>query len=137
MTATALNPTQTETIQVLVRTVLPDTRALYVSGSAASGQRNEVSDIDLGILASGPVDPQVRTALREELEDALQTDVDVIDLHRASTVPRAQVVAGGVLLYDGDPRLRERLEGHAQSAQPVGRPAGSAGSPNQGHPIKV
>ena len=74
--------------------------ALYVFGSASSGQRGAASDIDLAILNSEPIEPAQLYRDARALEATL--DVDLVDLLAASTVLKKEVIAGGRLLYSSD-----------------------------------
>jgi predicted nucleotidyltransferase len=61
---------------------LQDARVFFF-GSRVTGGGNERSDVDVGILAKGPIPARVWLALQEALED-LPTlySVDLVDFHR-------------------------------------------------------
>lgn len=95
---------------------LPEAVAIYLYGSLATGQAGPASDVDLAVLAAEPIAPERLARAREALAEALRRDVDVVDLRRASTVMRAQVVSTGRLLRDADPSCREDFETTVYSA---------------------
>ena len=78
-------------------------RAAYVFGSQASGESGPESDLDLAILVDAKPDPDLILAIKGDLSTALHLDVDLVDLVRANTVTRAQVIANGELLCAKDP----------------------------------
>ncbi len=99
-----------------VSETLPEVVAAYLFGSRATGSAAPASDVDLAVLAPVPLDVEQLAVARERLAERLGRDVDLVDLGRASTVMRAQVVSTGRLLLDADPPLRERFETTAYSA---------------------
>ena len=68
------------------------------------------SDIDYAVLLARPLDAVERFDLQEDVARALRRSVDLVDLRRASTVLRMQVVASGVAVAVGDAIERERFE---------------------------
>jgi predicted nucleotidyltransferase len=100
----------------LVTAAVPDTIALYRFGSTVTGATHAESDIDLAILAAHPLDPVFRFDLQEELAVRLRRPVDLVDLRRASTVMRVQVIARGTVLAVFDRPAMERFEAYAYSA---------------------
>jgi predicted nucleotidyltransferase len=108
-------PGDAELLRALEGT-LPEAVAVYLYGSLAAGQAGPRSDVDLAVLAAEPIAPERLARAREALAEALRRDVDVVDLRRASTVMRAQVVSTGRLLRDADPSYREAFETTVYSA---------------------
>jgi uncharacterized protein len=68
------------------------------------------SDVDYAVLARRPLEAVERVDLQEDVARALRRSVDLVDLRRASTVLRMQVVASGVAVAVGDAIERERFE---------------------------
>jgi len=99
-----------------LRECLPGLIAVYRFGSSAGGQTHAKSDIDVAFLASAPLDPVARFELQERLAARLRRDVDLVDLQRASTVMRMQVISTGSLLAVFDAVRQEEFEDHAYSA---------------------
>jgi uncharacterized protein len=81
---------------------LPDVVAIYVFGSAATGQAGPTSDLDLAVLTRRPIEPRLLYDVARSLEVALGTDVDLVDLLRASTVLKKEVIADGHLIHEAD-----------------------------------
>jgi predicted nucleotidyltransferase len=108
-----------EKMAALVETLIalvPEATTVYLFGSEASGQASASSDLDLAVLAAESIAPARIAKAREALAEAVRRDVDLIDLTRASTVMRAQVVSRGTILRDADPGERERFEARVYSA---------------------
>jgi len=99
-----------------VAETLPDVMAVYLFGSFATDAANASSDIDLAVLAAAPIVAEQLARAREFLSERLRRDVDLLDLGRASTVMRAQVVSTGRVLLDADPSFREQFETTVYSA---------------------
>jgi len=85
-----------------IRASLPDVMAVYLFGSAASGQMYSGSDIDMAVLADSPVDPERLWKLAQDVAAMVNVEMDLIDLRTASTVMRMQIVEGGKRLYCRD-----------------------------------
>ena len=98
---------------------LPDTLAIYLFGSCASGQARDDSDVDLAVLTVTPVSPQLRWDTAQTLAKLLARDVDLVVLREASTVMRLQVVAHGERLYCRDHAAAGLFETTTFSASPA------------------
>lgn len=103
-------------IAAFLRDAIPGLIAVYRFGSTAGGQARADSDVDIAFLAAAPVDAVERFAVQERLAAQLGGDVDLVDLGRASTVMRMQVVSTGVLLAALDAAAQERFEDLTYSA---------------------
>lgn len=99
-----------ETIVRILTEEVPDLIAVYRFGSTVDGTAREGSDVDVAILGRVPVTGIDRLRVAERLAGALRCDVDVVDLLRASTVLRMQVIGSGVALPMGDERRRGLFE---------------------------
>ena len=93
-----------------LRGVLPDVVAIYRFGSTATGQAGKESDVDIAVLPTAPIEPTFRWNLQERLAVALHRPVDLVDLLRASTVMRMQVLESAILLFERDQSARLRFE---------------------------
>ena len=78
---------------------MPDVVAIYLFGSAATGELRADSDIDLAVLPAAPMPAAQLWSLAQELAVSAGRDVDLINLQSASTVMRAQVISTGKRLY--------------------------------------
>ena len=75
--------------------VVPDCLAIYRFGTWGTKDYRSDSDIDLAVLASSPLDSVVCWDLAQLLAAIAGRDVDLVDLSRAVTVLRMQIVATG------------------------------------------
>jgi predicted nucleotidyltransferase len=97
-----------------ILTCLPTTQAVYLFGSAVTGDLHEESDVDLAVLL--PHDEAKRRGalnlsdLRYQLEDVIGRRVDLINLRRASTVLQHQVLVNGRVLFVADSRAHAEFE---------------------------
>lgn len=82
-----------------IRDHLPAVEAIYIFGSAVSGLLDRTSDIDLAFLSKDKPDAKQVLAIKGDLGLLLKRDIDFVDLFRADTVTKAQVITGGELLY--------------------------------------
>lgn len=69
---------------------------VYLFGSRALGTSRATSDIDIGLLADGPLPDELVARLRDAFEEsAIPYHVDVIDLARVDAGFRAKVLREG------------------------------------------
>lgn len=97
----------------LIKTLLaaiPDCRAIYRFGSWGTDTQRPDSDIDLAVLPARPLDSVHRWELAQALASLAGRDVDLVDLARASTVFRMQVVAHGERWHCADTTEVEQFE---------------------------
>lgn len=97
-------------------TRVPGVIAVYLFGSRARGNGGKQADIDLALLTDVPLAPVARWELQEDLAALAHADVDLVDLLRASTVMRVQVLRDAQLLLDRNPSRRIAFETMALSA---------------------
>ena len=95
---------------------VPSVVAVYAFGSRARGDANGGSDFDVALLAERPLDPKERWGIQQELAVLAGADVDLVDLLRASTVMRVQVLREALLLYESNRAARELFEATAFGA---------------------
>ncbi|MCK6493764.1 MAG: nucleotidyltransferase domain-containing protein [Nitrospira sp.] len=103
------------TIVRFLREHIPDLVAIYQFGSQVRGDATPDSDIDLAILAKRTLPSERLFELGQELAARLGRDVDLLDLKRASTVMRAQVLATGRILDSREGSARAEFEMYAYS----------------------
>ena len=94
----------------VLRDRIGDPIVLYRFGSSVAGTFRAESDLDYALLALRPLGAVERFELQEDVARALRRSVDLVDLRRASTVLRMQVVASGVAVVVGDAIEKERFE---------------------------
>ena len=98
-----------------IRMSIPDLIALYRFGSQAKGTARPGSDVDLAVLARNPIPALRRFEISQELATQLHRDVDLVDLHSASTVMRMQVISTGECLDAPNEPARREFEMYAYS----------------------
>lgn len=91
-----------ESIRAAVLRVLPDIDVIYLFGSRARGDAHADSDLDLAVLSTLPLEPLRRFEAQRELSALLDCDVDLVDLQKATSVLRSEVVNSGTRLFQCD-----------------------------------
>lgn len=86
-----------------LRERFPDLDAIYLFGSAATGQATPQSDLDIALLAPEALDPLQLFDAGLEAARLLDREVDLVDLREASTVLAKEIVGYGRVLYSRDP----------------------------------
>ena len=94
----------------------PNLIAIYLFGSSVQGTPGLESDIDLAILPVQPLNPLERWNLAQDLANLLKREVDLVDLRKASTVMRMQVISSGQYLYESNRQERDRFEDYVFSS---------------------
>lgn len=82
---------------------------IYLFGSYAKGKERPDSDLDLAFLRSKEIDDYQRFLTAQKLASKLNIEVDLIDLKKASTVFKAQIIQGK-LLYAKDKQQQQEFE---------------------------
>ncbi|WCK52711.1 nucleotidyltransferase domain-containing protein [Aneurinibacillus sp. Ricciae_BoGa-3] len=91
-------------VQHLTETICPHTIILF--GSMAKGNLHKESDVDIAFLShQAPTEYEI-FMVAQALADKLGTEVDLVDLNRASTVFQAQIIGKGKILLDREPSRR-------------------------------
>jgi len=78
----------------------PEIRLAFLFGSRASGAAGPESDIDVGVLADTPIDPERKLSLIEALGLELGVPADVVDLHGAPEPVLGEVLRGRRIIGD-------------------------------------
>ncbi|MGY5216063.1 type VII toxin-antitoxin system MntA family adenylyltransferase antitoxin [Clostridium butyricum] len=84
--------------------------SVYLFGSAAKNQLKPESDIDIAFLSFLDVDEYECFMKAQELAEIFKRDVDLIDLKKASTVFKAQIISTSSLIYCNDDVKRAYFE---------------------------
>lgn len=92
---------------------LPDAIAIYLFGSQARGRAHPTSDIDIAVLAHDPIPGLQLFQLAQDLALRLHREVDLVDLRRASTVMRAQILSTGQRVETTDEQAVAEFEMYA------------------------
>ncbi|SIR26155.1 type VII toxin-antitoxin system MntA family adenylyltransferase antitoxin [Halanaerobium kushneri] len=82
---------------------------IYLFGSYAKGKERPDSDLDLAFLSSREIDDYQRFLTAQKLASRLNIEVDLIDLKKASTVFKVQIIQGR-LLYAEDKLQQQEFE---------------------------
>ncbi len=93
-----------------IQSAVPGLKAVYLFGSAIKGDMHDNSDIDLAIWTEQPLSALELWDLRQLMETIVQRQVDLIDLNKATTVMRMQIVSQGKRLYCQDFSACEQFE---------------------------
>ena len=83
---------------------------VYVFGSFARGELREDSDIDLAFLSDGEFTSYEIFMLAQEIAEIYNREVDLIDLKKASTVFKAQIVGTGDVIYCSDENIQTNFQ---------------------------
>ncbi len=75
---------------------------IYVFGSWGTASERGDSDLDLAVLSRQVLAAARTWNIAQELAGLAGRNVDLVDLHAASTVMRVQVIAYGERLFCGD-----------------------------------
>lgn len=89
--------------------ILVEKAAAYVIiifGSHAKGLVHEESDIDIAYLGDKELDCYENFMLAQKLAAIAGRDVDLLNLRGSSTVMKAQIVAGGEVIYCSDEKRK-------------------------------
>lgn len=94
--APTAGPAITELASAVREVVESDPRvvAVYLFGSRAGGDASDRSDVDLGILFHEAVPLRDVVLLESELEEALGTSVDLVDLGSARAFLALEIIRG-------------------------------------------
>jgi len=96
-------------IEKKVRTVLANklsTKLVYIFGSMVKNRVRNDSDIDIAILTDKQIDEYKLYMVSQQLADELKREVDIVDLRRASTVFKAEILRTGKLIYNSDNMIK-------------------------------
>lgn len=94
--------------EILIKALNPT--LIYLFGSYSKGTNNKDSDVDLAFLSNTELSDYDIYILSQELAEALEIEVDLVDLKKASTVFKAQVVGTGKTIYCKDDTKRMYFE---------------------------
>lgn len=82
----------------LIQRISPSLIILF--GSAAKDELKEESDIDVAFLCDKDIDEYDLFMIAQEVANAVGRDIDLVDLKKASTVFRAQIIGTGKEIFN-------------------------------------
>ena len=89
-------------IQILRSSIL-DLKGIYIFGSRAFNEALPSSDWDIAFLNKDEIlDPVKKWEVQLNLENELNSDVDLVDLKNASTVFRFEIISNSQRIWTGD-----------------------------------
>jgi predicted nucleotidyltransferase len=89
-------------LPTLIKKHLMDIKLIYLFGSYALNEENDASDIDIAVLNTQKIPVVERWDIQQKIAEALNIDVDLVDLSVASTVLQKQIISKGICLYDAN-----------------------------------
>lgn len=96
---------------ILINEIKPN--VIYLFGSSAKGISRPDSDLDLAFLSEKELSDYNVFMIAQEIASKLNIDVDLVDLNKASTVFKAQIVGTGKVIYCNDDVKRMYFEMYA------------------------
>ncbi|MFN8473974.1 MAG: nucleotidyltransferase domain-containing protein [Anaerolineae bacterium] len=104
----------TDTIVTIILESYPNTQAIYLFGSYGTEYEWPDSDVDIAVLLP-PIDAKrvghlALSETRLALEQALNKDVDLVNLRQVSTVFQKEIVMADRRIYCADSRLADEFE---------------------------
>ncbi len=94
----------------------PNLYGVYLFGSYATGKATIQSDADIALLNDNRIDHQTLWDVSNELSEEINIEVDLIDLHQASTVLAMQVINQGCLIQVNKPAMIAHYENYIFSS---------------------
>ncbi len=89
---------------------LPNVIGIYLFGSFGTVYERPESDIDLAIFSTTCIDGVVLWDCAQEISLKVGKTVEMIDLRKASTVFRYQIIGKGKRIFCSDPAVCDRIE---------------------------
>jgi len=80
---------------------------IYLFGSYAVGKTRDDSDLDLAFLSSKEIDDYQRFLTAQKLASKLNIDIDLVDLAKASTVFKTQIIQGDLLFAKNEQQKQQ------------------------------
>lgn len=76
--------------------------AIVIFGSYARNTQNSESDIDIAIKSTKKIQPKELFEIKENLENIVKKDVDLIDLDNTQDGIRYEILINGIIIYTKD-----------------------------------
>ncbi|HYE83196.1 MAG TPA: nucleotidyltransferase domain-containing protein [Clostridia bacterium] len=99
-------------IELIKSTIVEKASAFLIIlfGSAVAGRMREDSDIDIAFLSDKCHNEYEVFQIAQELGSRLGRDVDLIDLSKASTVFKANILGTGKIIYSDDEKRKHEFQ---------------------------
>ena len=97
----------------LIKNVLIEKTSAFIIilfGSAADERLRDESDIDLAFLSEKILSEYEVFIIAQELANELGRDVDLIDLSKASTVFKSNILGTGKIIYSSDENRKHEFQ---------------------------
>ncbi len=99
-------------LEAVINTLIEETSAylIILFGSAASRRMRKDSDVDIAFLSNKDLSNYEVFMIAQELSSILNKDVDLIDLSKASTVLKANILGTGRVIYCVDDKKKHEFQ---------------------------
>ena len=95
-------PPTDDALRAAIGQVMPEASAAWLFGSAANGNWQPGSDLDIAVAMRPSLDAPTRLTRAQALGTVLNHDVDLLDFYQLHTLMQVQVVSTGRLLFAHD-----------------------------------
>jgi predicted nucleotidyltransferase len=99
-----------------LRAIMPDVIAVYRFGTWGTKAERNDSDLDLAVLAPKRLPAAQTWEIAQQLATFAGVNVDLVDLHAASTVMAAQIISKSERLYCSDEKRCVEYEDRTYSS---------------------
>lgn len=83
---------------------------IILFGSAAAGKMRGDSDIDIAYLSDKELSEYEVFSISQELAGLMGRDIDLIDMSKASTVFKANILGRGKIIYSTDEKKKHEFQ---------------------------
>lgn len=83
---------------------------IILFGSAAAGKMRGDSDIDIAYLSDKELSEYEVFSISQELAGLMGRDIDLIDLSKASSVFKANILGTGKIIYSNDEKKKHEFQ---------------------------
>ena len=99
-------------LELIKKMLIEKTSAFIIIlfGSAATGKLRGDSDIDLAFLSDKSLSEYAVFSIAQGLADELGRNVDLIDMSKASTVFKANILGTGKIIYSADENKKHEFQ---------------------------
>lgn len=96
-----------EFVELIIKTLKERTniKFIYLFGSAVKGNFTSKSDVDIAFYSEDELTDYDVFIVGQKLADSIGKEVDLIDIKKATTVLKSQIVGNGEVIYNRDENL--------------------------------